>query len=440
MDPRARGVVTLLLILVFAALATPSATALAQGGEGVGGTLRDPDGEPVVGVTIRVEQDGREIGTAISGPDGMWQVVVPAPGDYDIALDTATLPEGLALRDREAATLTDVTVRPGGQRTVLFPIVSAEHAAPGVAAGPGPAPGGPGTAAVLAQLGVAGIKFGAIIAITAIGLSLIFGTTNLINFAHGELVTIGAMAAFFLNAAAVGPGWDLIPSALVAIAIGALVGAVLERGLWRPLRIRGTGRIQLFIISIGLSLLLRHVLLVFFGSRPRPYTDYVIQQAVYLGPVAITPRDLVITVVSLVVLVAVGLMLLRTRIGRAMRAVSDDRELAEASGVNVATVDLSVWVMGGGLAALGGVLFGLSEIVTWDMGFRLLLLMFAAVILGGLGSAFGAMAGGMVVGLVAQLSTAYFPVELQNAWALAVLILVLLVRPQGIFGRAERVG
>jgi branched-chain amino acid transport system permease protein len=309
-----------------------------------------------------------------------------------------------------------------------------------VAPGQPPAPAGPGTGAVLAQLTIAGIKFGAIIAITAIGLSLIFGTTNLINFAHGEMVTIGAMAAFFLNAATLGPGWDLIPSALIAILIGGLVGAALERGLWRPLRLRGTGRIQLFIISIGLSLFLRHILLVIFGSRPRPYADYVIQQAVVLGPIAITPRDLVITLLALIVLVAVGLLLLRTRIGKAMRAVADDRELAEASGVNAAQVDLHVWILGGGLAALGGVLFGLSEIVAWDMGFRLLLLMFAAVILGGLGSAFGAMAGGMLVGLVAQLSTAYFPVELQNAWALGVLILVLLVRPQGIFGRAERVG
>jgi neutral amino acid transport system permease protein len=426
---------TCVLLLVLAALTAPSA-ARAQNPEGVGGTLRGPDGEPVAGVTLVVEQDGREIGATTSRPDGTWRIALPGPGNYDVRLDTATLPEGLALRDPGAATLTGVTIRPGQQRTVLFPIVSADEAAPGVA----PPPAGPGTAAVLAQLTIAGIKFGAIIAITAIGLSLIFGTTNLINFAHGELVTIGAMAAFFLNAAALGPGWDLIPSALVAIAIGALVGAVLERGLWRPLRIRGTGRIQLFIISIGLSLFLRHILLVIFGSRPRPYADYVIQQAMFLGPIAITPRDLVITVVSLVVLVAVGLMLLLTRIGKAMRAISDDRELAEACGVNVATVDLYVWILGGGLAALGGVLFGLSEIVAWDMGFRLLLLMFAAVILGGLGSAFGAMTGGLLVGLVAQLSTAYFPVELQNAWALGVLILVLLVRPQGIFGRAERVG
>lgn len=427
------------LLLLVAALVAPSTVALAQDGEAVGGTLRGPYGDPVTGVTIRVEQDGREIGTATTGPDGSWQVPVPAPGNYDVTLDTATLPDDVALRDPGGATLPDVTVRPGQQRTVLFPLVAPGEAGPGVVPGPPPA-AGPGTGAVLAQLTIAGIKFGAIIAITAIGLSLIFGTTNLINFAHGEMVTIGAMAAFFLNAATLGPGWDLIPSALIAILIGALVGAALERGLWRPLRLRGTGRIQLFIISIGLSLFLRHILLVIFGSRPRPYTDYVIQQAVVLGPIAITPRDMVITLLALVVLVAVGLMLLRTRIGKAMRAVSDDRELAEASGVNASQVDLYVWILGGGLAALGGVLFGLSEIVAWDMGFRLLLLMFAAVILGGLGSAFGAMAGGMLVGLVAQLSTGYFPVELQNAWALGVLILVLLVRPQGIFGRAERVG
>ncbi|OLT05858.1 hypothetical protein BJF90_01025 [Pseudonocardia sp. CNS-004] len=429
-----------MLLLVVAALLTPSAAAAAQDGEAVGGTLRGPDGEPVAGVTIRVERAGQEIATATSGPDGRWRAAVPAPGDYDVTLDTGTLPDALTLREPDAATLRAVTIRPGQQRTVLFPIVSAADPAPGGAPGLPPAPSGPGSAAVLAQLTLAGIKFGAIIAITAIGLSLIFGTTHLINFAHGELVTIGAMAAFFLNAATIGPGWDLIPSALVAIAIGALVGAVLERALWRPLRIRGTGRIQLFIISIGLSLLLRHLLLVIFGSRPRPYTDYVIQRAVVIGPIAITPRDLVITVLSIVVLVAVGLMLLRTRIGKAMRAVSDDRELAEASGVDAARVDLYVWALGGGLAALGGVLFGLSEVVSWDMGFRLLLLMFAAVILGGLGSAFGAMVGGLVVGLIAQLSTAWFPVELQNAWALGLLILVLLVRPQGVFGRAERIG
>jgi branched-chain amino acid transport system permease protein len=429
------------LVLVLAAMAVLTGLASAQDGEAVGGTLRGPDREPVAGVTISVRQGGQEIGSAVTAADGSWQVPLPAPGAYDVVLDPATLPPGVVLRDAAAGTLPGVTVRPGQQRTVLFPLVAPGAAAsPGEGPAPPSAPEGPGTAAVLAQLTVVGIKFGAIIAITAIGLSLIFGTTGLINFAHGELVTIGAVTAFALNAGVFGPGIGLVPAALVALVVGALLGAALERGLWQPLRSRGTGRINLFIISIGLSLVLRHVVLVLFGSRPQPYPSFTIQQALVLGPVSITPRDLVITVLAFLVLVAVGLMLLRTRIGKAMRAVADDRELAEASGVDVARVTLYVWTLGGALAALGGVLFGLSEIVAWDMGFRLLLLMFAAVILGGLGSAFGAMVGGLLVGLVAQVSTAWFPVELQHAWALGVLILVLLVRPQGVFGRAQRIG
>ncbi len=442
-----RRLVTLLLLVFVAIVATPVLAAHAQGGEVLQGTLEGPDDAPVSGVELTALQDGEPVGTATSGPDGTWQVSLPGPGQYDVTLDTNTLPEGLSPRDEDDATLRDVAVRPGQQRTVLFPLTSGNTAdgdEPGAGVAPAP-PGateadGPSFGSRFAQLLVAGVKYGTIIAITAIGLSLVFATTGLINFAHGELVTIGAMTAFFLNAAAIGPGIPLIAAAVVAIGVGALVGGALEKGLWRPLRTRGTGRINLFIISIGLALFLRHIILVFFGSRPKPYADYTIQQVIEIGPVAITPRDLIITVLALVVLLAVGLMLQRTRIGKAMRAVADDRDLAAACGVDVSRVILFVWLIGGGLAALGGVLFGLSEVVAWDMGFRLLLLMFAAVILGGLGSAYGAMAGGLLVGLVAQLSTLYFPVELQNAWALGVLILVLLLRPQGILGRSQRVG
>ena len=177
-----------------------------------------------------------------------------------------------------------------------------------------------------------------------------------------------------------------------------------------------------------------------FGTRPQPYGDYTIQQEWHWGPVSIAPRDLVITVLSLLVLAGVALMLQRTRTGKAIRAVSDNRDLAESSGIDVSRVILNVWLLAGGLAALGGVFFGLAQLVSWDMGFRLLLLMFAAVILGGLGTAYGVIAGSLVIGIVAQVSTIWLPVELQNAWALLVLILVLLVRPQGIFGQRERVG
>jgi len=135
------------------------------------------------------------------------------------------------------------------------------------------------------------------------------GTTRLINFAHGELVTLGATVAFMLNASVTGPQLQLIPAALVTVALGAAFGGVLELGLWKPLRRQGIGRIQLFIISIGLSLLIRHIILVLFGTRPQPYADYTIQQERQWGPVSIAARDLVISVLSLLVLVGVALML-----------------------------------------------------------------------------------------------------------------------------------
>lgn len=308
------------------------------------------------------------------------------------------------------------------------------------AAQDGEVPRGPTFGARALQALVDGIQFGVVIAITAVGLSLIFGTIHLINFAHGELVTIGATVAFFLNVSPTGPTWHLIAAAVAAVAFGAVLGGAIGRGVWRPLRRRGTGLINLFIVTIGLSLLLRHVVLVLFGTRPASYAQYDIQRAIDLGPIGVTPRDLTVTALAVLALLGVSALLQKTRIGTAIRAVSVNRDLAEASGIDVQRVVLVVWMLGGGLAALGGVFFGLVEIVSWDMGFKLLLLMFAGIILGGLGSAYGAMVGSLVIGIVAQVSTLWFPIDLQYAWALLTLVVVLLVRPQGILGRRERVG
>jgi len=185
---------------------------------------------------------------------------------------------------------------------------------------------------------------------------------------------------------------------------------------------------------------LRQLVLVVFGGNPRSYEQYGLQRVWEWGPVSITPRDAAILGIAVLVLVLVGLALTRSRLGTAVRSVSNNRALAGCSGINVDRVVLQVWLAGGGLAALGGVLYGLSQAVTWNMGFNLLLLMFAGVILGGLGTAFGAVVGSMVVGLLAQLSTVFFDSELQTVWALLLLILVLLVRPQGLLGMRERVG
>jgi branched-chain amino acid transport system permease protein len=383
-------------------------------------------GEPVEGVTIRVETvEDDEVGSAESDADGRWRVPIEIPGRYRVAIDTDTLPEGVDLTNQDATTF-ETNVFPGRVTFVLF------------ALGERVGTGGPSDLERLAQSTTNGVKLGLIIAMAAIGLSLIFGTTGLINFAHGELVTLGAVVAWFLNAR--GPRWPLLGASLAALAICGLFGGLIERGVWRPLRIRQVGLFQLFVITIGLSLIIRHVLLIWFGGQRRGYLDYRIQTQWELGPVSITPRDLAIMALSALILVGVATILQRTRMGKATRAVADNVDLSEASGIDVQRVILVVWIAGAALAAIGGIFLGAIESVDWQMGTRLLLLMFAAVILGGLGTAYGAMVGGIIVGLVTEISTIWAPSALKLVFALGAMVLALLVRPQGILGRAERIG
>lgn len=409
-------------LLVLGVLALP---AIAQdGGEAIQGTFAF-EGEPIEGaVVVAFDADGNVVGEAASDSEGEWSIALPGSGDYRATVDGDTLPDGVGLRDPERATL-EFSVRTNQQRTLLFALGEQETS----------------LVRMLPRIGQAlvnGVRFGLIIAMTSIGLSLIFGTTSMVNFAHGEMVTIGAFLAFAINAAA-GPG-TLLWAAPLAVVGGAALGAGLERGLWRPLRDRRTGLIQLLVISIGLSLVLRHIVLLFFGGGSRPYLDYAVQQAIMIGPIRITPRDAIVITLSILVLVAVGVLLLRTRLGKAMRAVADNRDLAESSGIDVKRIILLVWILGGALAALGGVFYGTVENVNWLMGFRLLLLMFAGVILGGIGTAFGAMLGGLTVGIVTEMSTLWFSTELKFVWALAIMAVVLLFRPQGILGQKERIG
>ena len=244
----------------------------------------------------------------------------------------------------------------------------------------------------------------------AIGLSLIFGTTGLTNFAHGELVTGGAILGYVFN---VGLGLNLIPATLIAVVVGAAFGALLDRGLWRPLRRRGTGLIAALVVSIGLSLVLRYVYLYFYGGSQKSYAQYSTQDPLELGPITILQRDLVIIAVSLVVLIGIGLALSRTRIGKATRAVSDNPSLAASSGIDVERVINVVWAVGAGLAVLGGVFLALSQQVGYQLGQNVLLLLFAGVTLGGLGTAYGALVGSLVIGVFTQLSTLFIPAELQ---------------------------
>lgn len=421
----------IVLALMFLLGVAPSASAQEDDRgptESVRGTLRaeDDEGEDLFvegAVVVVTAASGAEIGRTETDDEGNWIVELPEPGDYVVTIDPESFPDGVELRNEDRASL-QVTVRLGQSRPVIF------------ALGADPRNVG-STFDEFLQLVVEGIKFGLIIAMTAIGLSLIFGTTGLVNFAHGELVTFGGLAAYFFNQTL---GIQLIPAALIAMVVTGAVGGLVDLSVWRPLRHRKTGLIAMMVVSIGFSLLFRYIYLYQFGGRTRPYGDYNLQRAVDIGPVSITPKDLWIILLSLVVLAGVGLALQYTRIGKAMRAVADNPDLAESSGIDVDKVILTVWVAGSALACLGGVFFGLGEQVSFQYGFQLLLLMFAGVTLGGLGTAYGALLGSFVIGLFVQVSTLWVSTELKNVGAFAILIVVLLFRPQGILGRAERVG
>nr|MDP9019894.1 branched-chain amino acid ABC transporter permease [Actinomycetota bacterium] len=309
----------------------PAAAQETGGGESVRGTITDGDGEPVEGVDIIVETaGGDEVGTATTGPDGTYELELPGPGQYRATIDQETLEElGLELRNPDKATL-EFPVRPGQSRPLLFPLGESTRSISG-------------TFVRALQLLVEGVKFGLIIAMCAVGLSLIFGTTGLVNFAHGELVSFGALMAWLAN---VTWGLHLVPAALVGVVAGGLAGAGLDKGLWRPLRRRGTGLIALLVISIGLGLLARYIFLYQFGGRTRPYVQYVAQRAISIGPVTIAPKDMVSILVSLAVLAAVGIALQRTKAGKAMRAVADNPDLASSSGIDVERVVLLVWAFG----------------------------------------------------------------------------------------------
>ena len=402
--------------------------------ESVIGSLKYDDADdnevPVEGVEISATNaDGDEVASDTTAEDGTFLLELPEPGEYTISVDPETIPEGVSLRSEDRGSTT-FELSPGQQRNVLFPLVEGE--------GGGAERTGPSRLDRVPQLAFEGFKFGLIIAMSAVGLSLIFGTTGLVNFAHGELVTFGALLAYLFN---VTFGLHLLIAAPIAVVLSGVFGAAFDRGFWRPLRNRGTSLIALMVVSIGASLALRHMFLYQFGGRTRPYDDYAIQtDTIDFLNITMVRKDIWIVAISIILLVLVALALERTRIGKATRAVADNKDLAESSGIDVEKVILVVWAAGTALAAVGGIFLGLTEQVSWLGGFQLLLLMFAGVVLGGLGTAYGALVGSIVVGLAVQLSVLFISSELKNVAALLILALVLLVRPQGILGRKERVG
>jgi neutral amino acid transport system permease protein len=403
-------------------------------GEALQGTLTN-SGAPVAGVKIKAfTQDGAPAGEDTSDEQGKWSIPVTGPGTYKVELDLTSLPSGVGLTNNRPV-LTP-TVAEGQARNVLFPLGAAGTSTGGTQPGTNDSGGG-SSFDRFADLLYSGLHFSLIIALAALGISLIFGTTGLTNFAHGEMVTLGGLVTFLFN---VTIGMPLVLSGVISVAIGAALGYFQDRAFWGWLRKRRTNLVTMMIISIGLSLTLRYVFLYFFGGESRNFADYNAQAGVQYGPFLIAPKNLVADVVAIVVLAAVSFALVGTRLGKATRAVADNPALAAASGINVDRIIRLVWTIGGGLAALSGVILGAFQGVGYQMGFQILLLIFAAVTLGGFGTAWGALIGSLVIGLFIQISTLWIPTELKSVGALAVLIVILLFRPQGILGRRARIG
>jgi branched-chain amino acid transport system permease protein len=287
--------------------------------------------------------------------------------------------------------------------------------------------------------------FALLLAMAALGLSMIFGTTGLTNFAHGELITFGALIAFFVDSlpgtiSIGGTNITVVVAVITATVASAAFGWLNDWGLWRPLRRRGTGLIAMMVVSIGLSIFLRNIYQYFAGASNHQYSQFSSPSPYHWGPVLVTPKDIFVVLLSLVVLVAVVVALQRTRLGKATRAVADNTALSSATGIDVDRVISVVWIVGAMLAGLSGVLLGMTQGFDYQLGFKLLLLVFAAVVLGGLGTAWGAIVGALVIGMFVEVSTLFVPAELKFVGGLLVLIIVLLVRPQGLLGKAQRVG
>ena len=287
----------------------------------------------------------------------------------------------------------------------------------------------------VSQRGLNGLSLGAIYALGAVGLTLVYGILKLVNFAHGDFLTFGAYMAYLVNVT-----WDLplVLGIAFAIATTALLGIALEKIMWAPMRSRGAGMLQLLLMTIGLAFVIRYGIQFVWGTELRQLDVNNTDTVNFLG-LRIGRTQLIVVIVGFATLIATGLMLRMTLLGKRMRALSDDLDLAETSGINTSRVILWTWVFAAGLAGLAGVFAGALTQLQPELGFELLLPIFAAVVLGGIGNAFGALAAGVVLGVVIEWSTFFVAPGLKLAVGFLILIIVLIIRPQGIFGQARAV-
>ena len=283
----------------------------------------------------------------------------------------------------------------------------------------------------LVQATLNGLVAAGYFALGAVGLTLVFGILRLVNFAHGDFLTTGAYVTLGVAAAGL-PFWLAAMAGIIAMAAIALL---LDRVVWSPLRRAGTSTLQSFLVAIGLALVLRYTVQFFAGSQIRRVGLDTIS-AVDIGPWHLGTLQLLALLVGLAVIILTGLALRFTRLGKEMRALSDNMALAEVTGIDTRRVVRITWAVAGGLAALAGILYAAAiGSISPNFGVTMLLSLFAAAILGGIGNAYGALAGGIVIGLSQEWATLFVNPRWKPAVGFAILILTLLVLPRGIFGR-----
>lgn len=380
------------------------------------------EGEPLEDVRIIISGNDYTA-EVVTDENGQWSIGVPEKGTYEITLVEDTLPEGVAVLEGGPVQSFDW----GATNNVAYNFFIGE--------------GNRTPLSFVDQLLERifdGINFGLLLGLAAIGLSLVFGTTALPNFAQGEMVTFGALAALLF----VSLGLPVFLAFPLAILLSAAFGWSLDAGAFAQLRKRGIGIVQMMIVSIGLSLSIRYMYLFFIGGSTEQLPGATGSPEVPIfRTVTLSVNDLISMGVSLVVIIMVGWWLLNTKMGKATRAVSDNASLAAASGIDVERVIRTVWVLAGALSGLAGIIWAYFRPgLKWDMGEKILLFIFAAGVLGGLGTAFGALVGAIIVGIFIETSALFIPSDLKYVGALAIMIVILLFRPQGILGKRERIG
>ncbi len=278
------------------------------------------------------------------------------------------------------------------------------------------------------QLVMNSIIAGSIYALVAIGYTMVYGVLKFINFAHGDLAMVGAYITFFLVKFM---GLPILPSIGVALIAVAFLGILIEKIAYKPLR--DAPRLAPLITAIAVSIFLQSAVMLLFGARTKTISLATAKGLMFLGAY-ITPIQIVIVVTSIVLMILLNLYLKHTKLGRAMRATADDMTMAAVMGIQVDRVISYVFGIGSGMAAVAGILIALETNLSPTMGFILGIKAFAAAVVGGIGSVRGAMVGGFIIGFAENFGIWYIPTGYKNSVAFMILVLVLLIRPSGIFG------